>query len=29
MIATEDQTFYDNPGVDVQSMFRAFVENVD
>ncbi len=29
VIATEDRTFYDNPGVDVQSMIRAFLENVD
>jgi penicillin-binding protein 1A len=29
VIATEDQTFYDNVGVDVQSMFRAFMENLD
>ena len=29
VITTEDQTFYDNAGVDLQSMVRAFVENVD
>jgi membrane peptidoglycan carboxypeptidase len=29
VLATEDQTFYDNPGVDVQSLVRAFLENVD
>ncbi len=29
VLATEDQTFYDNPGVDLQSMVRAFLENVD
>ena len=29
VIATEDRTFYDNAGVDVQSMVRAFVENLD
>lgn len=29
VLATEDKTFYDNPGVDVQSMVRAFLENVD
>lgn len=28
VIATEDRTFYDNPGVDVQAMVRAFVSNV-
>ncbi len=29
VIATEDRTFYTNPGVDVQSMIRAFLENID
>jgi membrane peptidoglycan carboxypeptidase len=29
VLATEDQTFYDNAGVDLQSMVRAFLENVD
>ncbi|MGZ4735213.1 MAG: transglycosylase domain-containing protein [Acidimicrobiia bacterium] len=29
VIATEDRTFYDNPGVDLQSMVRAFLENVN
>ncbi|HUF85187.1 MAG TPA: transglycosylase domain-containing protein, partial [Acidimicrobiia bacterium] len=28
VIAIEDQTFWDNPGVDVGGVFRAFVENV-
>jgi penicillin-binding protein 1A len=27
VIATEDQTFYDNPGIDVASVVRAFVSN--
>ncbi|MGH9032003.1 MAG: transglycosylase domain-containing protein, partial [Acidimicrobiia bacterium] len=27
VIATEDQSFFDNPGVDVGGLFRAFVEN--
>jgi len=27
VIATEDQTFWDNPGVDIGGLFRAFVEN--
>jgi len=27
VIATEDQTFWDNPGVDVGGLLRAFVEN--
>jgi membrane peptidoglycan carboxypeptidase len=29
IIATEDRTFYDNVGVDFQSMVRAFVTNID
>lgn len=29
VIATEDQTFFTNPGVDVRSAVRALVENVD
>ena len=29
MITIEDRTFYDNAGVDLQSMVRAFVANVD
>ncbi len=29
VLATEDKTFYDNVGVDLQSMVRAFLENVD
>ena len=29
VIATEDHTFFDNPGVDVRSSFRAFLSNVD
>ena len=29
VIATEDRTFYTNPGVDVRSAVRALVENVD
>lgn len=29
VLATEDQTFYDNVGVDLQSMVRAFLENLD
>jgi len=28
VIAIEDQTFWENPGVDVSGVFRAFVENV-
>ena len=28
VIATEDHTFFDNPGVDVRSSFRAFLSNV-
>jgi membrane peptidoglycan carboxypeptidase len=28
VIAIEDKTFWDNPGVDVGGVFRAFVENV-
>ena len=27
VIATEDQTFWDNPGIDVGSVVRAFVSN--
>jgi penicillin-binding protein 1A len=29
VIATEDRTFYDNPGVDIRSSIRALVSNVD
>lgn len=29
IITIEDRTFYDNAGVDLQSMVRAFLENVD
>ena len=29
MVATEDHTFFDNPGVDVRSSVRAFLSNVD
>jgi penicillin-binding protein 1A len=29
VISTEDHTFYDNPGVDVRSTFRALLSNVD
>jgi len=29
VLATEDQSFYENVGVDLQSMARAFFENVD
>ena len=29
IITIEDRTFYDNAGVDIQSMVRAFVSNVD
>ena len=28
VVATEDHTFFDNPGVDVRSSFRAFLSNV-
>lgn len=28
IVATEDQTFWQNPGIDVQALFRAFVRNV-
>jgi membrane peptidoglycan carboxypeptidase len=27
IVATEDQTFWENPGIDVGGLFRAFVEN--
>lgn len=29
VVATEDRTFYTNPGIDVRSAVRALVENVD
>jgi penicillin-binding protein 1A len=29
VLATEDRTFYDNPGVDVQAIVRALVSNVE
>lgn len=29
VLATEDRTFYDNPGIDVQAIVRALVSNVE
>lgn len=29
VLAAEDQTFYDNPGIDVQAIVRALVSNVE
>jgi len=29
VIATEDRTFYNNPGVDIRASIRAFLSNVD